>query len=447
MFSCFARDLSKVSARSVPELESSITKSFSGVKVAWLRSVVNYWAARASRWIPAVALSQCYSFELTLRDARPVMRTKDEMSQEEWLPLGGLQFAKPVLGPRVQSVAPTAFSFVVAAVHPVDSLRTHVASDEPRLRLQRSAVRFPEEAPGAAYEWWLNFLSEEEARAEAMCPVCREIRVELASIVIRQQKSKNLEVKAANKDKTTRRSELLEQLEAHECTDRAQGKLAVPQQHSRTLSTLATAAALPAQLPAVQEHKQARAVDLDEEAAEDPASESDSLSDVSADEESYMDRTVKPANLPKAFKDRGNRITKGMVVAVACAAGQGEYMGGQPFWLAKVVRLTQHHITLWYYGDKFLEVYAPLFNQDKTKHCFTWRHDEITMLHWNISLVSQASGGRGRLSAADQRVLSMDVRVPWQLPGADCKTSSTRKRRASCAGTPPAKKRGRPPKP
>ena len=118
MFSCFARDLSKVSARSVPELESSITKSFSGVKVAWLRSVVNYWAARASRWIPAVALSQCYSFELTLRDARPVMRTKDEMSQEEWLPLGGLQFAKPVLGPRVQSVAPTAFSRTLSLLLP-----------------------------------------------------------------------------------------------------------------------------------------------------------------------------------------------------------------------------------------------------------------------------------------------------------------------------------------
>jgi len=73
MFYCFARELKKVSTRSVPELES-----FSGVKVVWLRSVVNYWAARASRWSTVITLRDSYSFELMLRDGRPVMRTKEE---------------------------------------------------------------------------------------------------------------------------------------------------------------------------------------------------------------------------------------------------------------------------------------------------------------------------------------------------------------------------------
>jgi hypothetical protein len=32
----------------------------------------------------------------------------------------------------------------------------------------------------------------------------------------------------------------------------------------------------------------------------------------------------------------------------------GDPLSGQPFWLAKVTRLSQMHITRWYYGDKFL---------------------------------------------------------------------------------------------
>ena len=213
MFSCFARGLKKVSARSVPELEASITKSFSGVKVVWLRSVVNYWAVRADRWNKKITLMGSYSFELTLRGGRPVMRTKDEMSQEEWLPLGGVKYATPMLTPRVPSATPTAFSFVIAAVHPVDSLRSHIESDEARLRLVRSAVSFPHEVAGVAWAWWQEFLAAEQARAEAMCSSCRDIWVELATI--RQQKSKSLEVKAENKAKFSRRTELLEQLEKH----------------------------------------------------------------------------------------------------------------------------------------------------------------------------------------------------------------------------------------
>ncbi len=102
MFSCIARSLNKVSARSVPELEASIVSSFEGIKVSWLRTVVNYWTTIAPRWNKFISLSRSYSFELTLRDGCPVMRTKDAMSQEEWLPMGGMQFATPVLHPKVQ---------------------------------------------------------------------------------------------------------------------------------------------------------------------------------------------------------------------------------------------------------------------------------------------------------------------------------------------------------
>jgi hypothetical protein len=98
-------------------------------------------------------------------------------------------------------------------VHPVDSLRSHIESDEARLRVVRSAVSFPHEVAGAAWAWWQEFLAAEQARAEAMCSSCRDIWVELATIVILQQKSKSLEVKAENKAKFSRRTELLEQLE------------------------------------------------------------------------------------------------------------------------------------------------------------------------------------------------------------------------------------------
>ena len=48
---------------------------------------------------------------------------------------------------------------------------------------------------------------------------CRDIRAELATIVIWRQKSKCDEVKAANKAKSALRDKLLRQLEAHNCSD------------------------------------------------------------------------------------------------------------------------------------------------------------------------------------------------------------------------------------
>ena len=76
------------------------------------------------------------------------------------------------------------------------------------------------------------------------------------------------------------------------------------------------------------------------------------------------------------------------------------------------------HITLCYYGDKFLGLYTLLRNPDRTKHIFQWLRDNITILHWNIKLTSLDRYGRGHLSAGDQKVLSLDDRVPvpWQLP-------------------------------
>jgi len=53
----------------------------------------------------------------------------------------------------------------------------------------------------------------------------------------------------------------------------------------------------------------------------------------------------------KAFKDRRDRVKKGMLVAVPCAAEQGEPMAD--LLLAKVTWLPQRHVTLWYLGDKF----------------------------------------------------------------------------------------------
>ncbi len=56
--------------------------------------------------------------------------------------------------------------------------------------------------------------------AEAMCPVCRKSRVELAGIIISQQKSKGEEIKQANKTKTGRGDTLLQELETHVRADR-----------------------------------------------------------------------------------------------------------------------------------------------------------------------------------------------------------------------------------
>jgi hypothetical protein len=124
-----------------------------------------------------------------------------------------------------------------------------------------------------------------------------DIRVELATIVNRPQNSKSEEVKAANKVKAARRNQLLEQLETHSCTDRAQSRRVVPTDHSRTLSASASAAAIPALLRDSPERKQALGEgavgeeELEESSAPEPY-----------EAERYMDWTVKKGSLPKASR-------------------------------------------------------------------------------------------------------------------------------------------------
>ena len=71
-------------------------------------------------------------------------------------------------------------------VHPIHSLQSSNSAQE-----TRSAMSFPSEVAHAAYDWWIEFLDNEETRVAAMCRTCRDIRTELASIVISQlQKDK-----------------------------------------------------------------------------------------------------------------------------------------------------------------------------------------------------------------------------------------------------------------
>ena len=196
---CFSRSLNKASARSIPELSWNSRLA----SQAYLK--VSRWCGRqtiAARWNTSIILSRFFSFELSLSGGRPVLRAKDAMAREE----RRLQFTG-VLLPKVPAAEPISFLFFVPAVHPVNTLRAVIEADKQRLRLQRS-TRFPLSLQ-ACYDWWLSFL------AEAMCPVCRKSRVELAGIIISQQKSKGDEIKQANKTKAGRCETLLQELETH----------------------------------------------------------------------------------------------------------------------------------------------------------------------------------------------------------------------------------------
>ena len=113
--------------------------------------------------------------------------------------------------------------------------------------------------------------------------------------------------------------------------------------------------------------------------------------------------------IPVAYKKRGDRVRVGMVVAVLCSSDEGDFMGGQPFWIATVVSITRHHVTLHYMGPDFLGPYN-LLGDDEV---LTYRRSDVTFLHWNIQLVGRK--GNKRISKVDQRVLSLDVRVKWVL--------------------------------
>jgi hypothetical protein len=208
MFSCFARSLKKIPARSMEELVTSIQRSFDSVKVWWVRSVVDYWSTVSGRWLKT-SLKGSFSFEMVLYNGRAVMRTKDSMSGDTWLPMGGVKFARPLLREPEREVlaAKAALCYVVPGVLPTASLRKSIDDLKPRLMTQRAIITYPNETTGAAYKWWCDFIAEEEARQERMCASCKSIREELTTIVVHQAKIKVNETRVLNKQKLSRREE------------------------------------------------------------------------------------------------------------------------------------------------------------------------------------------------------------------------------------------------
>jgi len=90
------------------------------------------------------------------------------------------------------------------------TLRKSIDDLKPRLMTQRAIITYPNETTGAAYKWWCDFIAEEEARQERMCASCKSIREELTTFVVHQAKIKVNETRVLNKQKLSRREELLE---------------------------------------------------------------------------------------------------------------------------------------------------------------------------------------------------------------------------------------------
>ena len=172
MFSCIARELNKVSARSGEELVASIERSFSGVKVFWVDNVVDFWGAISSRCLQ-YSLSNSYAFKLKKnQQGLVVFQTKDYMHATTWFPIGrtpsDLTFAYPLLSYHQRMDSVSKFQYVVPGVLDTSSLRGTIDGYQARLDLRRSSVRFPDEGPGAATRWWRSFLQAEDARVAAI---------------------------------------------------------------------------------------------------------------------------------------------------------------------------------------------------------------------------------------------------------------------------------------
>jgi len=136
-----------------------------------------------------------------------VVLHKFTMSEQTWLPEDVSQAPRFV---RDGVVLP--FDFVVPSILPVQALQTMFSKLEERLKLLRSIMIFPNEFAGAASSWWERFLQDERDRISGMCNICCRIQSELSSIVIHQKKGQAMEEKEVNKEKTSRRKVLLEQL-------------------------------------------------------------------------------------------------------------------------------------------------------------------------------------------------------------------------------------------
>ena len=90
-------------------------------------------------------------------------------------------------------------------------------------------------------------------------------------------------------------------------------------------------------------------------------SDSETCDEISGPEASYMPRTLRKTEYPKAFSKRSSRVRTGDIAAILVAPNSDE--ATHPFHLVKVHRLSKKSITVHYYGDakgQFLGVYQPL---------------------------------------------------------------------------------------
>ena len=249
-------------------------------------------------------------------------------------------------------------------------------------------------------------MESEKSVQASRCGDCQAIRMELASIVIHQLKNKSAAQTAKNVAKATRRNELLALLHTHPCHDRDAGLLDVPASKSRTLEVMR---AFWGDLVEVRDEVRNDGVRLETPNDEHSATDNDGIVELSSGLPTTMPVCI---SVPRAYQRRGSTVTKGMVVAVHCSNDASQTMGGQPFWLARVERITTRTVTLQYFGPEFLGIYKLLGDEET----LIYRRDEITFLHWNISFVGNYRQAGGKLSVGDQNVLSLDVRIPWCLP-------------------------------
>jgi hypothetical protein len=346
------------------------------------------------------------------------------MDAKVWLPTGldpdDNSFAPPLLRVAEPVCLKLPFQFVVPGVLPIKQLRAAVAAISPRLALRRSATRFPSEVPGAAPSWWQEYLDREEVRIRNACVDCVRIRTELASIVIHQQQKGNTDAAAANNVKAARRSELLEELQTHDCSDRESGALTVPADYCHILAKMAS------DRPVAQREKHER--EKSRESRQDDADAGDESESVDEGylepEEGLLAANMARSSLPKAYQDRPTHVRKGDFAAVLPMSSSSSspsvsspvWMGDQAFWIVRVLRITKHHHDLQWLGDKFLGPYYRLSRPNERRD---WVDrvpaGAVTFLHWGIQMVGPKKTHYGKPSAGDLKVLSLDARVLWQL--------------------------------
>jgi len=338
-----------------------------------------------------------------------VLRYKLAMSHTTWLPVGfhanDVSFAPRLLHDGVQSCS--LFATVVPNVLPVQALSTFLSNNARSLRLVRAAIRFPEEPAGAALAWWETFLSVERARIEGQCTTCTRIQSELATIVIHQAKGKAL---AENTAKTARRKALQLELSTHECTDRAARQVLV------TTSSLLRFFILRDPCASKRE-----SVPLSASLIVPAAPSTAEVEMTSYREPSSGIALIHRSALPKAFSSREPVVRVGDFAIILHTSSPADWMGTHPFWLVRIVRMTNRRHWLHYYGPEFLKSYKGLHppGQPKTDYVDEFASGSVTYIHWGFKLASN------KIKVADLKVVSLDTRVPWVLPSSSSSSSSS----------------------